>query len=97
MLLGVVRQELLTGISDSDFFESLRNHLRDFDDPVLAVDDYERAADFANRCRSKGLSTTPVDILICSVSAGYDFPILTTDHDFDLYARILPINLLPHA
>jgi predicted nucleic acid-binding protein len=97
VLLGVVRQELLTGISDTDLFQSLRDRLRDFEDPQLAIDDYERAADFANQCRSTGLATSPVDILICSVAAGNDFPILTTDDDFQRYARILPIKLHPHA
>jgi hypothetical protein len=34
-----------------------------------------------------------VDMLLCSVAAGQDMDIFTTDRDFDRYRRYLPIRL----
>jgi predicted nucleic acid-binding protein len=96
ILLGVVRQELLTGITVLETFEAIRHHLRSFDDDVPDVDDYERAAGFGNACTRAGISATTVDMLICAVASGRDLPILTTDDDFDRYAQHLPIKLYPH-
>jgi predicted nucleic acid-binding protein len=97
VLLGVVRQEILTGITNPRIFESTRDYLHDFDDFAPDIDDYERAALYANQCRSKGIAAPTVDILICSVAVGYDLSILTTDRDFMHYAQYLPIKLHPHA
>jgi predicted nucleic acid-binding protein len=96
ILLGVVRQELLTGIASPETFEAIRHHLRGFDDEPPDVDDYERAAAFGNACARSGVAATTPDMLICAVAAGRDLPILTTDDDFDRYAQRLPIRLYPH-
>ncbi len=92
-LIGPVRQELLSGISSDRAYQNLRDHLRAFDDAPLATDDYEQAARFANRCRSRGIAGTPVDYLICSAAVRRDLAIFTTDADFQLYAKCLPIQL----
>jgi predicted nucleic acid-binding protein len=96
ILIGVVRQELLTGITDPGLFENIRRYLHDFDDLAPDTDDYERAAAFANQCQTAGVAATIVDMLLCSIAAGRELPILTTDHDFDHYSRHLPIRLHPH-
>src|SRR6058998_2110088 len=54
-IIGPIRQELLSGIKDPAQFDRLREHLRGFVDTDLAVDDYEQAAAFYNRCRGKGI------------------------------------------
>jgi predicted nucleic acid-binding protein len=95
VLLGVVRQEVLTGIPPGTF-EGLRDHLRGIDDEPPGVEDYERASDFANICIRAGVATSAIDMLICAVASGRDLPILTTDQDFLRYARRLPITLLSH-
>ena len=94
---GVVRQELLTGIRDPSTFDALRNRLHDFDDLPPEIDDYERAAEFGNVCTRAGIAATTVDMLICAMAASRGLPILTTDDDFKLYARHLPIKLHPHS
>jgi predicted nucleic acid-binding protein len=95
ILIGVVRQELLTGINDPDAFENIRQYLHDFDDFPPDADDYERAAAFANQCQAAGIAATTVDMLLCSLAAGRELPILTTDRDFDHYRQHLPIRLYP--
>jgi hypothetical protein len=93
VMIGPVRQELLAGIAGTARFETLRDHLRGFDDEQLSIDDYETAARFNNVCRSQGVAGSQTDFLICAVAAGHDLPIFTTDPDFTLYARHLPIRL----
>lgn len=89
---GVVRQELLTGITE-ERFDEIREYLRAFDDPAMGVEDYERAAKFSNLCLDAGIAAPVPDIMICSLAGGHDWPVLTTDHDFVRYAECLPIRL----
>jgi hypothetical protein len=92
-LLGPVRQELLSGVPIPEQYRTLRNHLRAFPDIELEAADYEEAASFFNRCRSKGLQGSNTDFLICAAATRRHFRILTTDIDFKHYARLLPIQL----
>ncbi len=93
LLLGPVRQELLTGIRSDAQFETLRAQLRGFPDVRLHASDYEAAAEYTNSCSRKGAQGSTVDFLICAVAARRDLPILTTDADFPRYARLVPIRL----
>ena len=92
-LLGLVRQELLSGIKRQEQFVRLRGELRTFPDVELGGADYERAAEMNNKCRSHGVSGNLTDYLICSVSSSRDWAIYTSDRDFDRYARHLDIKL----
>ena len=93
-LLGVVRQELLSGISQEERFKKIRSLLRPFSDPPLEVADYEEAAEMSNRCRLRGIADSPVDFLICAVAHRRSWQILTSDRDFDRYRHVLGISLL---
>ncbi|MGH7804501.1 MAG: PIN domain nuclease, partial [Candidatus Binatia bacterium] len=92
-LIGPIRQELLSGVRDHRAWERLRVGLRPFPDLPIATDDYERAAELFNRCRSRGVTGSAVDLLLCSISARYQTPIYTTDGDFTRYSRILGLAL----
>jgi predicted nucleic acid-binding protein len=92
-ILGLIRQELLSGIKTNDQYEKLRLTLRAFADEAVDTSDYEAAAKASNQCRSRGVAVTALDALICAVSAKRDWPIFTTDPDFAKYATILPIKL----
>jgi predicted nucleic acid-binding protein len=92
-LLGVVRQELLSGNRHPEQFARLREHLRSFPDVVLDREDYERAAEMSNACRAQGVSGGSTDFLICSVAASRDWTIYTSDRDFERYGRYLPFTL----
>lgn len=94
-MLGVIRQELLSGIREQAQFERVRDHLRAFDDEELANEDFERAAGFFNTCRGHGVQGSNTDFLLCAVAARRRYPILTTDADFERYSRWLPIVLHP--
>ncbi len=92
-LLGPNRQELLCGIRDESQFRRLRQHLRAFDDVTLNTTDYEEAARAFNHCRSRGVSGSGVDFLICAVAMARRWPVFTTDKDFREFAKHLPIAL----
>jgi predicted nucleic acid-binding protein len=93
LLLGVVRQEVLSGIRDELRFQRLLQTLRGFPDVTVELEDYERAASSSNRCRRYGVQGSSADYLICAVAIRLDVPIFTTDADFVSYARYLPIEL----
>ena len=93
LLIGPVRQELLSGINDAKMFDRIRSELAAFQDCVLETPDYETAAEFFNRCRGKGVQGSNTDFLICAIAARRKYQIFTTDKDFENYSRILPIKL----
>ena len=92
-IMGPVRQELLSGVKVLAQFEMLREKLRAFSDIELLAEDYEEAANFFNECRKQGVQGSNTDFLICAVAARRALPIFTTDQDFGLYAKFIPISL----
>jgi len=93
ILIGAVRQELLSGIRDIQVFTRQREWLSDMDDEPCSIADHERAAEFSNELRRRGMQPDPVDMLVCAVASRLEMPILTTDPDFERYAAHLPITL----
>ena len=92
-LVGIIRQELLSGISDKTMFTRLKNRLMILDDEEVLPEDYVQAAEYYNECRSKGIQGSAIDFLLCAVAARNDWEIFTTDKDFQYYAKHLPIKL----
>jgi predicted nucleic acid-binding protein len=92
-LIGLVRQELLSGIKSAENHETLRRHLRYFPDEVIDTSDHEEAAKFGNRCRGKGIGVSIVDILLCAVATNRQWAIFTTDPDVMGYAKVIPISI----
>ena len=76
-MIGPIRQELLSGISSPVQYNALK----------------EKAAEFYNICRSAGVQGSHIDFLICSTAADAGMQIFSTDKDFMLYSKHLPITL----
>ena len=93
LMLGAIRQELLSGIKARTHYELLRDHLRAFPDITPDVEDYEEAADAFNLCREKGIQGSNTDFLICAVAQRRDASIYTVDGDFQHFAKVLPLAL----
>ena len=93
LVLGVVRQEVLSGIRDRQQFDKLRDALRAFPDVVIEQDDHERAAELFNMFRSHGVQSSVVDALLCAVARRLDVAIFTLDADFPRYAGLCPLTL----
>jgi predicted nucleic acid-binding protein len=92
-MIGLIRQELLSGIKATEQYEKLRVHLRSFPDEVVDTSDHEEAAKAGNRCRVKGVAVSIVDILLCAVAIKRQWAIFTTDPDFSNYAKVLPLRI----
>ncbi len=93
VLIGPIRQELLSGISNESQFELLKEHLSCFEDISLTCEHFIKAAEFSNICRKKGIQGSTTDFLICAVAYLENIIIFTTDSDFKNYKNYLPIKL----
>lgn len=93
IIIGPVRQEILSGVRTEAQFEKLKRLLTILSDEEILPEDYVQAARFCNQCRAKGVQGSPVDFLICAVAYRLDVPIFTVDQDFSYYAEHIPIHL----
>jgi predicted nucleic acid-binding protein len=93
ILLGAVRQEILSGIKHQVQFEKLKDYLRAFPNLPLDAEDYELAADYFNICRRHGIQGANTDFLICATANRRNYEIFTTDKDFISFSNYLPIIL----
>ena len=93
LIIGPIRQEILSGYSDLKKFEKLKEKLSYFENSPIQDSDYESAAEMCNQCRKKGIQGSHIDFLICAVANRLDVPIFTSDKDFFHYREVLPINL----
>lgn len=94
-IMGPIRQEILSGVKTPAQFETLRGHLRAFPDLPLTAEDHELAAEFFNINRRKGIQGSNTDFLICAAAVRNNMPIFTTDADFKLFQKHIPIVLHP--
>jgi predicted nucleic acid-binding protein len=93
ILIGPIKQEVLSGISQSAKFNKLKDILSSFEEIQLQGIHFEKAAEFCNTCRAKGIQGSTIDFLICSVAYLEDLEIFTIDKDFELCQNHLPIKL----
>lgn len=92
-MIGPIRQELLSGISNDAKFTDLKERMSFLADVPIVTADYELAAKYSNMCRRKGIQGSSIDFLICAVAVRNDFVIYTVDKDFEHYQAVLPIVL----
>lgn len=93
-IIGPIRQELLYGIPQVKQFKELKETLSSFEDLPLNTEHYEKAAEFCNICRRKGIQGSTIDFLICAVAIMEDLVIFTIDKDFENYKKHLPLRLI---
>jgi len=93
VILGLIRQEILSGIKSKNDFLKLKNTLKAFEDYHITTEDYEFAAEIFNKCRSKGIQGSNTDFLICAVAIRNNYSIFTVDKDFKLYLKYIQIKL----
>lgn len=93
LIIGPIRQEILSGYSDLRKFQKIKQKMSYFDNTHIIDDDYVMAAEFCNKCRTKGIQGSHTDFLICAVASRLDVPIFTTDNDFLHYQKIISTKL----
>ena len=92
-IIGSIRQELLSGISDKNKYYEIKNKMAIFHDYNMQTEDYEFAAECSNECRRNGIQGSHTDFLICAVAIKNDWEIFTEDADFLEYKKYLPIKI----
>jgi predicted nucleic acid-binding protein len=92
IIIGPIRQELLSGIGNKEKFDNLKLILSAFEDLSLSTHFFERAAEFSSICRSKGIQGSTTDFLICSVAYEENLLIFTIDKDFQKFSKYLSIK-----
>jgi predicted nucleic acid-binding protein len=93
VIIGPIRQELLSGISDERVFNALKEKMKGFTDFPIEPMDYELAAEYSNKCRRNGVQGSNTDFLICAIAVRNNFEIFTQDDDFYEYRKHLPIKI----
>jgi predicted nucleic acid-binding protein len=93
VMVGAIRQELLSGVRGEVQRRKLRDRLRAFSDASLDESDYEEAAICFNRCRAKGIQGGSIDFLLCAVCLRRKLAVFTTDQDFRHYSKVIGIKL----
>lgn len=89
VMIGPVRQEVLSGVKEHAQFEKLRAALAAFRDETIETSDYEEAARLYNLCRSRGMECGPVDILICAVAWRRKWSVLANDAMMNRCLRVI--------
>jgi predicted nucleic acid-binding protein len=93
LIIGPIRQEILSGYSDLRKFKKIKEKLSYFENTPIQDIDYESAAELCNQCRKKGIQGSHIDFLICAVAKRINVSIFTTDMDFPRYQKIISIKL----
>jgi predicted nucleic acid-binding protein len=93
VMIGPIRQELLSGIKTKAAFDVLQSKLSAFEDVKLALEDFEKAAEIFNICRANGVQGSSTDFLICAVALNHQLPIFSVDLDFLNYQKYISIPI----
>ncbi len=90
-LLGIVYQELLTGVRSPSQGQRLRAALEPFPLVLADRDDHLLAAELGTQCRARGIATSTPDALIAACTARRNGTLLTSDRDFVRIAECTPL------
>jgi predicted nucleic acid-binding protein len=82
-MLGLLRQELLSGIKEKAQFETVRAALNPYLDEPITTADHEYAAQVYNQCRDQGVEAGTVDILICAVALRRGWEVFSSDRSLN--------------
>ena len=94
VLLGVILQEILQGVRSPKMFAEIQEILESFPLLTLEREDFVAAAELGNRCLTRGVAASTVDIQIAAACLRHDCGLLTCDSDFTRIAACCPLRLL---
>ena len=93
VLIGPIRQEILSGIAQKSQFLLLKEKLNNFKDWIITTADYELAAELFNDCRQQGITGSHTDFLICAIAKNNSLAIFSTDQDFPRIREVIDFEL----
>lgn len=91
VMIGPVRQEILSGVRYTVQFDRLRSALNAFPDEPVNSSDYAEAARLYNKCHDSGILVTNTTCLIAAIAITREMEILTIDLDFQKLASVVQI------
>lgn len=94
VIIGIILQEILSGILDRKLFAEIKSILSDFSFVDLIKEDFVHAAELRNRCRQKGITAGSIDFLIASAAARNELTLVTYDKDFTSISKYAELNIL---
>lgn len=94
-LMGIILQEILSGITNPKLFKEIKNVLMDFPYLETQKDDYIHAAFLRNQLKNKGVVVHTLDALIAAMAIRHDYWLFTLDQDFQSIARWTSLKLVP--
>lgn len=91
---GIIVQELLQGFRGPKQRERIIEYFSAL--PLIVPDlaDYVEAAALQTACRRKGIQVGTIDALLAQLSIDHDLELLTTDRDFIIMSKHVPIRIL---
>ena len=92
---GIILQELLQGFRGPKHRTSIIDYFSKLPMIVPNVTDHIDAAALQATCRRKGIQIGTIDALLAQLAIAHDLELLTTDHDFVMMARYVPLRILP--
>lgn len=95
LLVGVILQELLSGVRSARGFDELLRTLSVVPLVPMTRETYISAARLTNECQRRGVQVGVVDALITAACIQWGYPLLTADRDFIHIARHSELILLP--
>lgn len=97
VIVGIILQEILSGITDKKLFSEIATILSDFSYIDITKEDYIYAAELRNRCTRKGIHAGSFDFLIASAAIKHKLTLVTYDKDFINISKYTELKLLDEA
>ncbi|HOP27920.1 MAG TPA: PIN domain-containing protein [Spirochaetota bacterium] len=97
VIIGIILQEILSGITDKKLFSEIETILNDFSYIDIMKEDYIYAAELRNKCKQKGIIAGSYDFLIASVAIRNKLALVTYDKDFINISKYTELKILDEA
>jgi len=94
VILGIVYQELLSGIKAEKQLRELQSVVDAFPIVLATKEHHRHAAIINNACRKKGIAAGAIDCLIAAISIIEKGKLFTLDNDFQHISKVAPISFL---
>ena len=97
VIVGIILQEILSGITNEKLFSEIQNILNDFSYIEITKEDYIHAAELRNKCKQKGITAGSFNFLIASVAIRNKLTLVTYDNDFKNISKYTELKILDEA
>jgi predicted nucleic acid-binding protein len=93
IMIGPVRQEILSGVRYTVQFDRLKSALSAFPDEPVKSNDFVEAARICNKCLDAGIVIGNTTCLIGAIAIAREMKILTIDQEFQKLTSVVKVPL----